>query len=95
MIIGRDLMRKLKMDVLYSSEAIVWDGLRLPMQEVKNNFMDFNAIIEDTTESDSVKEQMKRMNRILDANYEKPGRNIVDLEALPYMNELYRPNRSV
>ena len=72
MIIGRDLMRKLKMDVLYSSEAIVWDGLRLPMQEVKNNFMDFNAIIEDTTESDSVKEQMKRMNRILDANYEKP-----------------------
>ena len=23
------------------------------------------------------------------------GRNIVDLEALPYMNELYRPNRSV
>ena len=24
MIIGRDLMRKLKMDVLYSSEAIVW-----------------------------------------------------------------------
>jgi hypothetical protein len=72
MIIGRDLMRKLKMDVLYSSEAIVWDGLRLPMQEVKNNFMDFNAIIEDTTESDSVKEQMNRMNRILDANYEKP-----------------------
>ena len=72
MIIGRDLMRKLKMDVLYSNEAIVWDGLRLPMQEVKNNFMDFNAIIEDTTESDSVKEQMNRMNRILDANYEKP-----------------------
>ena len=34
--------------------------------------MDFNAIIEDTTEFDSVKEQMNRMNRILDANYEKP-----------------------
>ena len=65
------------MDVLYSSEAIVLDHLPLPMQqEVINNFMDFNAIIEDTTESDSVKQQMSRMNRILDANYEQP-----DLEA--------------
>ena len=78
-------MRKLKMDVLYSSEAIVWDGLRLPMQEVKNNFMDFNTIIEDTSESDSVKEQMNRMNHILDANYkQKP-----DLKAeVPKMTHL-------
>ena len=58
------------------SEAILWEGLRLPMQEVETNMMDFNAIIKDTTESDSVKEQMNCMNHILDANYEKP-----DLEA--------------
>ena len=47
MTIGRDLMRKLKMDILYFNEAIVWDGLRLPIQEAKNNFMDFNATIEE------------------------------------------------
>ena len=42
------------------------------MQEVKTNTMDFNAIIEDTTKYDSVKEQMNHMNCILDTNYEKP-----------------------
>ena len=57
-------------------KAIVWDSLQLPMQEVKNKFMDFNAIMEDTIESDSVKEQMSCINHILDANYKKP-----DLEA--------------
>ena len=30
-IIGRDLTRKLKMDVLYSDNEVTWDELRLPM----------------------------------------------------------------
>ena len=73
MIIGRDLMRKLKMDVLYSEEVIVWDKLRLPMQEVKSQLAhDLNAIIEETSESSSVKQQMNRLHRMLDAIYGKP-----------------------
>ena len=35
MIISRDLMRKLKMDVFYSDNVVTWDELRLPMHEVK------------------------------------------------------------
>ena len=41
------------------------------MQEVKNNLMNFNTIIEDTNESNSVKEQMSHMNHIHDVNYKK------------------------
>lgn len=74
MIIGRDLLKKLKMDVLYSDNIVQWDDLKLPMQQVniKEQWIDFNAIIEDRAESDSVKEQMNRLKRILDANYDKP-----------------------
>ena len=71
-IIGRDLMRALKIDVLYSEGVVIWDDLRLPMQEVKNKIIDFNALLEDASESDAVKQQMSRLTQILDANYEKP-----------------------
>ena len=37
MIIGRDLMQSLKMDVLYSENTVVWDDLRLPMQQVNKS----------------------------------------------------------
>ena len=75
MIIGRDLLRALKMDVIYSENIIAWDDLRLPMQEVtqKEKFIDFAAYVEDSTESESVKHSVERLNRILDANYEKPN----------------------
>ena len=74
MIIGRDLMRKLKMDVLYSDNVVTWDELRLPMHEVKANgeWYDFNALVEDQAESESVKDSMSRLTRILDANYDTP-----------------------
>ena len=74
MIIGRDLMRKLKMDVLYSDNVVTWDELRLPMHEVKSNgeWYDFNALVEDQAESESVKDSMSRLTRILDANYDTP-----------------------
>ena len=74
MIIGRDLLRELKMDVLYSDNEVVWDDLRLPMNQVKvdNRWIDFEALFEDNTESDTVKDGMKRLVRILDANYDTP-----------------------
>ena len=37
MIIGRDLMQSLNMDVLYSENTVVWDDLRLPMQQVNKS----------------------------------------------------------
>ncbi len=74
MIIGRDLMRELKMDVIYSDNIVTWDDLKLPMQQVKQNgsWIDMEALFEDTTESEPVKSSMKRLHRILDANYETP-----------------------
>jgi hypothetical protein len=74
MIIGRDLMRKLKMDVLYSDNVVTWDELKLPMHEVSatGKWHDFNALVEDHAESESVKDSMTRLTRILDANYDTP-----------------------
>ena len=61
MIIGRDLMKSLKMDVLYSENVIIWDELRLSMQEINTSFCstsDFNALVEDHMESEAIKDQM-------------------------------------
>ena len=91
MIIGRDLIRKLKMDVLYSDNVVTWDKLRLPMHKVKANgeWHDFNALVEDQAESESVKDSMSRLTRILDANYDTP-----DLEAevakMKHLNAIQR-----
>ena len=57
MIIGRNLMRKLKMDILYSNNVVAWDKeLRIPMHKhkVKANgeWYDSNALVEDQAESE-------------------------------------------
>jgi hypothetical protein len=74
MIIGRDLLKELKMDVLYSDNEMVCDDLRLPMKPVKNDNhrINFEALFEDNTESDIVEDNMKRLVHILDANYDTP-----------------------
>ena len=71
-------MRKLKMDILYTENIVKWDELRLPMHKVKANgeWHDFNALVKDQAESESVKDLMSRLTQILDANYDTP-----DLEA--------------
>ena len=57
-----------------TTKEVVWDDLRLPMNPVQSNNrrLDFDALFEDNTESNTVKDGMKRMNRILDANYDTP-----------------------
>ena len=74
MIIVRDLMRKLKMYVLYSDNVVTWDELKLPMYEVSatGKWHDFNALVEDHSESETVKDSMTRVTRILDTNYDTP-----------------------
>ena len=88
MIIGRDLMRNLKMDVLYSDSVVTWDELKLPMHKVQANGKghDFNALVEDQAESKSIKDSMTRLTRILDANYDTSdlvaeGANMKHLDA--------------
>ena len=47
---------KHKIDVLYSDNVVTWDELKLPMHEVSatGKWHDFNALVEDHAESESV-----------------------------------------
>ena len=76
LIIGRDLMHELKMDILFSENVVLWDGLRLPMHSTKTAItemnIDLNSIYQDAGESESVKKAGDRLMKILDANYETP-----------------------
>ena len=91
MIIGRDLMRELKMDVLYSDNVVIWDELKLPMHEVKANgtWHDFNALVENHAESESVKDSMTRLTRILDANYDTPDLE-TEVAKMTHLNPIQR-----
>ena len=58
------------MNVLYSEDAVVWDGVRLPMQKIQNGkLMDLNLM--DQEDPEAIKEQSMRLGRKIDANYEK------------------------
>jgi hypothetical protein len=66
MIIGRDLMECLKMDIKYSTSTIEWDDAEIPMKSTE-------ATIEDSfniNDSFSLEEAADRIKRILDAKYE-------------------------
>jgi glutamyl/glutaminyl-tRNA synthetase len=71
MIMGRDLLKDLKMDFLFSKNLITWDNASIPMRDPdcfeKENIEDFEQEIflmhdPDTTE-------VERIQQILDAKY--------------------------
>ena len=67
MIIGMDLLRELGIDLINSSATIQWDDAEIPMRPRDSDISD-SYYIEDPP---SVKDQTERINRILDAKYEK------------------------
>ena len=68
--IGRYLMKELHMDVLYSEDVVVWDGVRPTIQKIQNGkWKDLNLM--DQEDLDIIKEQFIRLGRILDDNYKK------------------------
>ena len=71
------------MDILYSDSVVTWDELRLPMHEVqaKGNWHDFNALVEAQEESESVKDSISRLTRILQG-------------CVPLLDRKYPQNRS-
>ena len=67
-IIGHDLMKEIKIDVLYSEYVVVWDGVILPMHKIHNvKWMDLNLM--DQVDPDTIKEQFIRLGRILKTKY--------------------------
>ena len=66
MIIGRDLLQELNIDILFSQDAISWEGVTVPMKSI-------DATLEDSfyiNDSPAVDEATARMKQILDAKYE-------------------------
>ena len=66
MIIGRDLLQFLKIDIRFSDGIVEWDNAEIP-------FKDSGATVGSAyhiDETDAVQETTNRVKRILDANYE-------------------------
>ena len=58
------------MDVLFSEDVVVWEGVRLPMQKIQNGkWTDLSLM--DHGDPEAIKEHSMRLGRILDANYKK------------------------
>ena len=69
-IIGRYFMKELQIDVIYSEYVLVWESVRLIMQKIQNGkWTDLN--LTDQENPGDIKEQIKRLGRILDTNDEK------------------------
>ena len=66
MIIGNDLLERLKIDLKYSTSTIEWGGIEIPMRP-RDAAIDESYIIND---SPSLEDASKRIKEILDAKYE-------------------------
>jgi hypothetical protein len=66
MIIGNDLLEKLKIDLKNSTSTVEWDGEEIPMKSrdatIENSYV--------ITDSPSLEEAANRIKEILDAKYE-------------------------
>jgi len=67
MIIGRDILRFLKIDITFSEEIVKWDGAEMP-------FKDGDASVKEAhyaADNDLVEDAVHRVKRTLDAKFEK------------------------
>ena len=77
MVIGRDLMTTLNMDLLFSKKLVSWEGMEIPMRDFKSlskhNYSrhELKAMVQTMQEPKATKESTSRMVEILDAKYEK------------------------
>jgi hypothetical protein len=79
MIIGRDLQKVLKIDILWSEERMDWDGISVPMRSKSQDHLNHAALVENlgqlyemTNEDGEIVMQIQnRATKILDAKYKK------------------------
>ena len=74
MILGRDLQRRLKIDILWSKECLIWDSISIPMTTIDAINQIVDAVDNDTLSAEEVAmhEELFAATKILDAKYEKP-----------------------
>jgi len=67
MIIGRDILKFLKIDLRFSEEIIEWDGADMPFEDGDASAHEARC----AADSDPVEDAAHRVKRILDAEHEK------------------------
>jgi hypothetical protein len=67
MIIGNDLLERLKIDIKYSTSTVDWEGLEIPMRP-RDATPEESYVIHDAP---ATKAAIKRVTEILDAHYEQ------------------------
>ena len=83
MIIGADLLSELGIDINYTTQRIVWEGIEIPMKDknIISEMKNAKAIYYQSIEPSILKEVEARQKRILDADY-----SAIDLDS--YTHEL-------
>jgi hypothetical protein len=74
MIIGRDLITSLQLDVKGSDMSIKWNDAAIPWRNIDSAVEDI-CLAEDRQFNQPVEQEMNRMNEILDAKYSKADPN--------------------
>ena len=91
MIIGQDLLSELRIDVLFSSNKVLWDFKDTPFKSVHaTEKVDYHVV-----DSPCIEEATERIKQILDAKYEKADVNEVAKQSTHLTPEQQRKLASV
>ena len=71
MIIGADLLSELGIEINFSTQWIIWEGIEIPMKEkhIISNIQNATAVYYQSIKPTVLKEAEARQKRILDADY--------------------------
>ena len=71
MTIGADLLSELGIEINFSTQKIIWEGIEIPMKEkhIISNLQNATAIYYQSIKPTVLKEAEARQTRIFDANY--------------------------
>jgi hypothetical protein len=86
MIIGRDVLTDLGIDIRFSNNTIEWDNSEIPMKDVDAQFEDSFHI----GDGDAADDALERIKSILDAKYEKANLYEVAEEAVHLEEDEHR-----
>ena len=77
MVIGRDIMSELGMDLSFNKKTMIWEGIEIPMRDFNKlrkyqlNKKELQAFISESKEPVVTQKATDRIIRILDANYKR------------------------
>ena len=77
MVIGRDIMAELGMDLSFNKKTMIWEGIEIPMRDFNKlrkyqlNKKELQAFISESKEPVVTQKATDRIIKILDANYKK------------------------